>query len=247
MKNLISSVFFGVNNPEFLQGIQQGISNTSSDGIYAGDNIFAIGRNLSFLENESFVNAWRSHAETNVEHAIVWRIYVLAWVAKSILMRKIPGDFVECACYKGTSARIICDYINFAHVNKNYYLYDLFEHDDTMIHHSMPEHGVTLFESVKKRFANFSNVIITKGFVPQVLDEISPSTISFLHIDLNNAPAEIGALERLFDRLSTGGILILDDYGWRVYREQKLAEDVWLAARGYEVLELPTGQGLVIK
>lgn len=83
--------------------------------------------------------------------------------------------------------------------------------------------------------------------MPQVLDEVSPDKISFLHVDLNNAPAEIGTLERLFDRLSPGGVLVLDDYGWQAYRAQKLAEDPWLAERGYEVLELPTGQGLVFK
>ena len=41
--------------------------------------------------------------------------------------------------------------------------------------------------------------------------------------------------------------MVLDDYGWRGYRAQKLAEDPWLAARGYQVLELPTGQGLLFK
>ena len=245
--NLLSTTFWGVKNPEFIQGIQLAVNNTSPDGIYAGDNLFTIGRNLGFLENKKFVDAWKAHAETDVEQAIVWRIYVLAWVAKSVLSRKVPGDFVECACYKGTSARIICDYVDFAHSEKNYYLYDLFEHDETMAHHAMPEHGATLFDTVKKRFASFQNVIITKGFVPQVLDVVSPEKISFLHVDMNNAPAEIGALERLFDRLSPGGVLVLDDYGWRAYREQKLAEDPWLAERGYEVLELPTGQGLVFK
>ncbi len=65
--------------------------------------------------------------------------------------------------------------------------------------------------------------------------------------DLNNAPAEIGALDRLFDRVSPGGIVLFDDYGWLAYRAQKDAEDPWLAARGYQVLELPTGQGLVFK
>ncbi|MBK1642767.1 hypothetical protein CKO12_12985 [Chromatium okenii] len=247
VNNLISSLFFGVKNPEFLQGIQQAISNTSPEGIYAGDNIFTIGRNLSFLDNEAFVKAWKMHAETQVEHAIVWRIYVLSWLAKSVLARKVPGDFVECACYKGISARIICDYVDFINSDKHYYLYDLFEHDDAMTHHAMPEHSTTLYEQVKARFATFPNVTVTKGFVPQILDEVAPEVISFLHLDMNNAAAEIGALERLFDRLSPGGILVLDDYGWRAYREQKLAEDPWLAARGYDVLELPTGQGLVIK
>lgn len=245
--NLLSTVFFGVNNPGFIQGIQQAINHTHPDGIYAGDNIFTIGRNLGFLENAAFSNACKAHAETNIEQAIVWRLYVLAWAAKSVISRNIPGDFVECACYKGTSARIICDYVDFANSCRKYYLYDLFEHDDTMAHHAMPEHSASLFDRVKARFSAFQNVIITQGFVPQVLDEVSPETVSFLHIDMNNAPAEIGALERLFDRISPGGILILDDYGWLAYRAQKLAEDPWLAERGYEVLELPTGQGLVFK
>ncbi len=245
--NLLSTTFWGVKNPGFVQGIQQAINHTAPDGIFAGDNLFVIGRNLGFLENKAFMDAWQTHAQTEVEKAIVWRIYVLAWVAKSVIARKIPGDFVECACYKGTSARIVCDYVDFANSGRNYYLYDLFEHDDSMVHHAMPEHGATLFDTVKKRFSAFPNVKITKGFVPQVLDEVAPETISFLHIDLNNAPAEIGALERLFDRISPGGILVLDDYGWSGYRAQKLAEDPWLAERGYEVLELPTGQGLVFK
>ena len=43
------------------------------------------------------------------------------------------------------------------------------------------------------------------------------------------------------------GIVILDDYGWLVLRSQKDAEDEFFARRGYQVLELPTGQGLVVK
>ncbi len=246
--NHLTSVFFGVKKPEFIEAIQQAVNNTYPDGIYSGDNLFTIGRNLGFLEDARFSNAWNAHAETKVERAIAWRVYVLSWAAKSVLSRDILGDFVECACYKGTSARIICDYVDFASSNRNYYLYDLFEHDQTMAsHHAMPEHGSTLFERVKSRFADFPNVVVTKGYVPQVLDEVAPEKISFLHLDLNNAEAEIGALERLFDRLSPGGIMVLDDYGWLGYREQKIAEDPWLARRGYEVLELPTGQGLVLK
>ncbi|WYX15476.1 hypothetical protein WJ974_02785 [Achromobacter xylosoxidans] len=68
-----------------------------------------------------------------------------------------------------------------------------------------------------------------------------------MHLDLNNAEAEIGALDMLFDRMVPGAVLILDDYGWLYYRAQKDAEDPWFARRGYRVLELPTGQGMVIK
>lgn len=245
--NYLPSIFFGVKNPGFLEGLQQAINNTSTGGIYAGDNIFTIGKSLGFLENKPFMDAFNAHTVTQVEKAILWRSYVLAWAAKSVISRKIEGDFLECACYKGTSARIVCDYVDFKNQDRKYYLYDLFEHDSSMEHHAMPEHGSTLFDEVKNRFADFSNVVVTKGKVPEVLHKVAPQKISLMHIDLNNAPAEIGALDILFDRLSSGGILILDDYGWIGYKAQKLAEDPWLAKRGYEALELPTGQGIVFK
>tara|TARA_R110000787_G_scaffold107589_9_gene215612 strand:+ start:212 stop:463 length:252 start_codon:yes stop_codon:yes gene_type:complete len=83
--------------------------------------------------------------------------------------------------------------------------------------------------------------------VPDILEGNTPGRIAFLHIDMNNAVAEIAALEALFDRVSPGGSIVLDDYGWLDYIRQKQAHDAFFAARGYQVLELPTGQGLVIK
>jgi hypothetical protein len=245
--NVLSGVFFGIKQPEFHYGLQQAISNVAPDGIFTGDNLFTFGRNLGFLEDHAFMAAREKHVETEIEKAIIWRNYVQCWAAKSVLARKIPGDFVDCGCYKGISVGIVCDYVDFLHSGRNYYLFDLFEHDDSMVHHAMPEHGSGLFDQVKNRFAAYPNVTVTKGFVPQVLDEVPIGSISFLHVDLNNAPAEIGALDRLFDRVSPGGIVIFDDYGWLAYSAQKKAEDPWLAARGYQVLELPTGQGLVFK
>jgi O-methyltransferase len=80
-----------------------------------------------------------------------------------------------------------------------------------------------------------------------VFEGQSPARIAYLHIDLNQAAAEIAALEALFDRVSPGGLVILDDYEWAAYRAQKVAEDAWFEARQYRVFPLPTGQGIVIK
>ena len=247
--NHLQSMFFNlVDHGEFINGIQHCVNNLAfKDGIYTGDNLFTYGRNLSFLEDQKLMDSHGKHAETQVEQAILWRIAVVAWAAFNG-MRLGRGDFVECACYKGTTARIVCDYLDFAqHTDRRYFLYDLFEHDPNFQHHAMPEHGKDLFAQVKQRFADVPNATVTQGKVPEVLAIASPEEIAFMHIDLNNAEAEVGALEVLFDRMLPGAVLILDDYGWRGYREQKLAEDPWLAARGYKVLELPTGQGFVIK
>ncbi len=244
--NHMVGVFFGLKDEEaFADGMRKSIRQVRNGGIYAGDNIFTFNRNLGFLQNQKLMDAVRKHANTATERAILWRQVVLAWAAQQGMKR--DGDFVDCACYKGTTARILCEYLDFDKSDKRYYLYDLFEHDESMPHHAMEEHGADLYEKVLNRFKDFSNVTVTRGAVPGVLHDVAPEKIAFLHIDLNSAEAEIGALEILFDRMTPGAILVLDDYGWNFYYQQQRAEDAWFAARGYQVLELPTGQGLLIK
>lgn len=247
MQNHLTGFFWGavVNPPEFVKGIQHAVNQLQPYGIFTGDNLFAFARNLSFLDDTQFMDAFNGNIETDTEKALIWRIYVLCWAARHGL--RYEGDFVECACYKGTSARIVCDYLQFGKSDKRYYLYDLFEHSPDMDHHAMPEHGADLYDRVKQRFADLQNVVVTKGAAPEVLRQVAPEKIAFLHIDINSVAAEVGTLELLFDKVSPGGVIILDDYGWLAYRAQKEAEDPFFEQRGYKVLELPTGQGMVIK
>jgi O-methyltransferase len=246
-KNHLSDVFWGAKSkPEFLAGINHAINQIPSEGVYAGDNLFTFGRHLGFLDDPQFLAALEKNVTTAVEHAIVWRTHVVAWSARQALRRE--GDFVECGCYRGTTAKIVCDYLDFAKIDKRYFLYDLFEHDESMEHHLMPEHGPDLYGKTLERFSAYPNVMVNKGFIPDVFKEAVPEKISFMHIDLNGPTAELAALEHLFERMVPGAILILDDYGWHLgYAAQKYAEDPFFEARGYQVLELPTGQGMVLK
>lgn len=247
MNNHLTTAFWGVGDgPKFIAGIQQCVNHLlSQSGIYAGDNLLTYQRNLSFMDDEPFMAAWRMQAADAVEKAILWRTSILLGGVRNGL--KLEGDFVECGCYKGTTARILCDAVDFGSRSKRFYLYDLFEHDATMPHHALPEHSKQLYQSVLDRFADLPNVVITQGRIPEVLAQTAPEKIAFMHIDMNNAAAEVGALEVLWDRMVPGAMLVFDDYGWEAYRAQKLAEDAWLGARGFQVIELPTGQGLVIK
>ncbi|QVQ28767.1 class I SAM-dependent methyltransferase [Achromobacter deleyi] len=246
--NHLKTTFFGLRDTHgFVQGIQQALNNLNGAvGVYAGDNLFTYHRNLSFLGDESLMRAFKQHATTEIEQAVLWRMSVVLWGVRNGL--RLDGDFVECACYKGTTARVVSDAVDLgSYPDRHYYLYDLFDHDPSLPHHAMPEHSKQLFAQVKQRFSDLSNVTVTQGKVPEILAEVAPEKIAFMHLDLNNADAEVGALDVLFDRMVPGAVLILDDYGWLGYKEQKEAEDPWFAKRGYQVLELPTGQGMVIK
>ena len=99
---------------------------------------------------------------------------------------------------------------------------------------------------VKRRFAAFDNVKVVQGFVPQSFEQGLPDKIAFAHIDMNNALAEIGALDAIAERLTPGAVIVLDDFGAIPYRPQHVAETRWFAERGIPVLELPTSQGLAI-
>lgn len=238
---------------KFFWGVENGVAfNASLDGLFAaarvkrgwfaGDNLIAFGRNLGFLDDKRFIDAWSTHAKAPHERGVLWRTATVIWAARQAMRRE--GDFVECGCYKGTSARILLDTVDIG--DRAYFLYDLFEHDASMNHNAMPEHGAGLFDLVRARFETFPNVSVIKGPVPESFAQGLPERIAFAHIDMNNAPAEIGALDAIEERLVPGAVIVLDDFGALPYRAQHVAETAWFAERGVPVLELPTSQGLVI-
>lgn len=244
---IVNGDSFNIINPELfkhsLEGIRQSVA--TPDSFYSADNVICWNRHFSFMTDEPFMEAMRKNATSNIEMTIIWRTYILCHFAK--LARRLEGDFVEVGAYKGNTANVIADRIDLASSGKQYYLYDAFEHKETDIHHSMPEHGPELYNTVKARFAEYPFVKVIRGYVPESFEHGFPEKIAFAHIDLNQAPAEVEALKRIIPCMVPGAALILDDYGWWSYGTQKEAEDPLLAEFGLDILELPTGQGLVIK
>lgn len=245
MDNFLNTAFYGTNDhPAFVSALQHTINQVGCGGVFTGDNLFTYNKSLSFLHDERFMQIFDANTDGVFEKAVIWRTHVLVWAARRGM--RLEGDFMECGTYKGNSARIICECLDFKDSNKKFHLFDLFEHASSMDHHAMPDHGKGLYEQVSERFSDIDNVTVTKGPVPETLSETQPEKISFLHIDMNDAAAEVGALKMLFDRVVPGAFVVLDDYGWLGYRVQKDLEDMFFGELGYQVLDLPTGQGLVI-
>lgn len=101
-------------------------------------------------------------------------------------------------------------------------------------------------EEVKKRFRSFEFVEVVEGWIPDVLSTVNFSEINFLHLDLNAALTEVRALRNLIPKLVEGGIVLLDDYGFPEFEESQKAHYALSQQMGYEILSMPTGQGLII-
>lgn len=218
-------------------------ANRADSGVYFSDNLFAFGRNLGFLSDNRFIDSVENVFQSSMEKSVIWRTHILTWAAYTCL--RIPGDFVECGCYCGKTAQAIANYVRLDETDKSFFIYDVFNNPPGT--HGMPNHSETLYDEVSERLKSYKQLIVTKGEVPEVLSRVSPKSISFMHIDMNSVSAELGALEVLFDRVAKGGMIVFDDYGWVPYRAQKEAEDRFMEKRGYKILELPTGQGLMLK
>jgi hypothetical protein len=217
---------------------------------FAMDMLITVARNMGFLSDAKFVSAVAAEATNEQERSLAWRLHVLCWSATNAL--KLHGDFVECGVYRGFSSAVVARYTDFARQQRTWYLYDTFagvpEDQRNKGHGRNPDYeSPDLYDLAVGRFSTYPNVRVVRGRVPEVLAGVSPARIAFLHLDLNSATAELGTLECLYDRIVPGGQIVLDDYGWYPFREQQEVEDRFFRARGVSVLELPTGQGLVIK
>jgi len=242
--NFFNPIFWGTKEPEIFADLMR-IAAKMTTAYHFADNMFVFQRNNSMLRDGPFMGAWESNVVSASDKAIIWRRYIMAMAG--FHCSHLEGDFVECGAYEGVGAKTVLDYLGGAAFPKTFWLYDMFEHNAEMANHAMPSHGPQLYDQVKERFAAYPNVKIFKGFLPEVLAEGCPEKIAYLHIDLNQAPAEIATLDALFDRVVPGGMIILDDYEMFFYRAQKTAEDSWFGKRGYKVFPLPTSQGFVIK
>jgi len=217
---------------------------------YAGDMLIAFQRNLGFLADARFMAAYEAEAVTEQERSLAWRLHVLCWCARNAL--RLEGDFVECGVYRGFSTSVVARYVDFGGVAKRWHLYDTFDGIPADQLDSGQENPAAyrdpgLHDFVKARFAALRNIHVHRGRVPEALSGTAPDRIAFLHLDMNSSKAELAALEVLYDRLVPGAWVVLDDYGWLNYRDQKIAADAFFGARGVAVLELPTGQGLAVK
>jgi hypothetical protein len=228
-----------------------------------------------FLYDEKFMNAYKEGKKTgalkntadNIRSELYsgdvhYRAYIACYFAK--YCSKLDGDFVECGVGKGLLSKIIVSYLNFTKINKFFFLFDTFEgipiHQgkdceiemmnflNKIYYNKYSKKEGNYYNDVCKTFLNYPNVKIIKGIIPESFKDISINKVSYLHIDMDNAFAEIEAIKFFWNKIINYGIILLNDYAYgEEFSEQKRSLDKFAKDKNHEILTLPTGQGLIIK
>lgn len=211
--------------------------------------------NTGFLQDPLFQRAEAAGAATGSWKNIHWRVHVVCWAARQCA--RLEGDFVECGTNRGGFARAICEYVDLAAAGKRFFLLDTFEGlDNSLLTEAekkagrdahFAEHYADCFEAVQQTFAPFPFVKLIRGAVPGTLPQVDAEKIAFLSVDMNSVVPEQAALDYFWDKMTPGGMVLLDDFAYVTCDLQYQAHSRWAADRGLHILSLPTGQGLLIK
>jgi O-methyltransferase len=226
------------------------VISTLRNATYAEDGLVAC-RISDFLFSGVFSHAYEAGKATGSwgDMDLRWRVYVCCWAGQHAI--GLPGDFVECGVNRGGLASAVMKYTNFSESDKKFYLLDTYcgipadlKKSSAKVDFNYPD----CYEDVCKTFSQIPNAQIIRGAVPSTLPEVKSNQIAYLSLDMNSSGPEVAAALFFWDRIVSGGVIVLDDYCYsELFRDQKLAFDNLARRVNTQVLALPTGQGVVFK
>ena len=221
---------------------------------YVSDGLFVWGRIIGWIRDKKFRDATSvaqpSEKDGGVDSAIAWRTHVACWAASRAC--EIAGDFFEFGCHEGYTATAIRAFNSnkFEQLgNRSYYWFDMFmigvggSQKKTVIDQSGSE------SKAISRAKMHKNTVIIKGNVIDTYVKNSffdGKKIAFAHFDLNDFGVEMAVLEKAFLHVEKGSVLLFDDFAMCPFKRQNRGYRDFFRSRGIEILELPTGQGVVI-
>lgn len=221
---------------------------------YTGDGM-ATNHFGPFATDEAFEDAYRQAAafwEPLTLTDMRWRLWMLTRLAR--LARGVRGDYAEFGTYRGGCAFMILS-TGGVPPGRRLLLFDTFT--------GVPARRLTPRElraglagawregasarNVRDRLAPWSDqVVVRAGDVFETVPAHDVDALAFAHLDLNASAPTVHVLEHVFPRMSPGGVVVFDDYGWDRYEDQRAAIDAYFASRPEEVVALPTGQAFVV-
>jgi len=162
---------------------------------------------------------------------------------RHVLRNDVQGDIVECGCARGGSAALMALTLQQLGAHRALWLFDTFQGLPAPTSNDPDYEIASLFtgdccgtiENVTALFENLCvarNVHFIKGLFQETLPKTSTSVsgIALLHIDGDWYDSVKSCLDNLYDKVTPGGIIQFDDYGY--WRGARKAIDEFLMHRG---------------
>ena len=179
-----------------------------------------------------------------------------------IYASKIEGNIIECGVLRGFSSYLLMllnQKISKNIMEKKFYLIDSFGGlskilpeditNEPNIHQHKKGDLKADFKSVKHLFSDFKNVIILKGWIPNIFNKInSNDRYCFVHLDVDLYKPTLDSLNFFYDKVVNGGLIITDDYLSEFFPGNRKAWNEFVKSKKIKnSICLPSGQAVIIK
>lgn len=197
------------------------------------------------------------------------KLSALIEATRYVVCHHVPGDVVECGVWRGGSMQAVAlTLLSGGDTSRELHLFDTFEgmpppteEDARTVDGAVVSAAHLLatserdsamwaaasLEDVQRGMAGTAypaeKVHYHPGLVEQTTPAHAPERIALLRLDTDWYASTKHELVHLYDRLSPGGVLILDDY--HSWDGAKKAIDEWLHDTGFPLFMMPMGAGLI--
>lgn len=168
------------------------------------------------------------------------------------LTAHVEGDTAECGVFEGASSWLICAANQHRSGNPIHHVFDSFEglsgpgeKDGT---YWKPGTYATAEHVVAGNLQPFAGRFeLHKGWIPDRFPAVADRRFSFVHVDVDLYQPTLDCMRFFYDRLSAGGILLCDDYGWSTCPGATQAVDEFLRDKPEKMIALDGGGGFFMK
>ena len=209
----------------------------NQEGIIDSKTIFDFDVLQGLSSKQEYIKTYRNclikagDQESDNIYKILRHLNLYSYI-EDILRRDIPGEFAECGCWNGNSLFATKYFIDKHNSTKSLHVFDSFEgglsefqkedFNDGLIN------SLSQAESTRKQFYSsypklisktdkLSRLYVNKGWIPDILTSQIERSYCFVHIDVDLYEPTLKSHQYFFDRLSEGGIIVCDDYGYRQF------------------------------
>ncbi|MBJ7328690.1 MAG: class I SAM-dependent methyltransferase [Solirubrobacteraceae bacterium] len=197
------------------------------------------------------LEGWWTHKNARRNAGDVGRLFFLALNAQRVIDEKVPGDFAEVGVYKGNSARVLAEVVRTAEGNRHLQLFDTFGGFDDREIDDKPEEFSQLFKDTSldavRDFVGEEACEYHSGWFPETTRELSPDRrFALVHLDADLYEPIRAGLEYFYDRMSSGGLVLVHDYSSGQWPGATQALDEFLEDKPERLVLMPDKAGTAI-
>jgi O-methyltransferase len=207
-----------------------------------------------YLKGPNPMHLWETHRSFSAlyedvkDHTLVDRMRCFMLYQLMRQTASVPGNIAEVGVYRGGTARLIAELMD-SHLSLH--LFDTFagmpQTMEDKDFHKQGDFADTSLHEVTQYLRAYPQVKIHPGFFPNTAQPVQDERFSMVHIDVDIYQSVLDCCEFFYPRISQGGCLIFDDYGFVTCKGAKSAVDEFFIDKAEYPIYLPTGQCLVMK